>query len=117
MPTASIAVSGNIQQALISNPQIGPFLLNYAAPVVQHSRVNLVNGSVDVSVPASVTAILIVPPSNNTNALTLRRESGDPNGWSLSKTMPTLLSLDTGQAATTFRLSSTAAWTVEILFL
>lgn len=47
-----------------------------------------------ITVPAGTTAILIIPPSTNVGAITLKGVTGD-TGIALHKTLPTVLAVST----------------------
>lgn len=71
-------------------------------------------GFTTVTPPAAATAALIIPPSANTNAITLKGVTGD-TGIPISKTQPMVVTLVAGS---TFGLTvATGATLITIVFL
>lgn len=55
----------------------------------------LSSGANTVSVPTGTTLVIIIPPTTNTETITLKGVSGD-TGRQISKTKPTILAWETG---------------------
>lgn len=72
-----------------------------------------INGFQALTVPTGATAVLIIPPSANTNALTLKGVSGD-TGILISKTQPTLVTLGT---APSIGILTAASTTINFVWL
>ena len=56
-----------------------------------HSRVTLASGDNTIAIPASAKGFLFIPPTGNTDSITLKGAGGD-TGKTLSKTEPLYLS-------------------------
>lgn len=78
-----------------SGPRSVDVSIAAGAAAVDASFTQTINGFAAVLVPAAATAMLIIPPSANANAITLKGVTGD-TGITLSKTMPTALALTAG---------------------
>lgn len=68
-------------------------------------QVGLSSGANTVTVPTGCTLVIIVPPTTNTETITLKGVSGD-TGRQISKTRPTILAWETG---TDFVLTTSGA--------
>jgi hypothetical protein len=65
-----------------------------------------INGFQALTVPTGATAVLIIPPSANANAITLKGVTGD-TGVLISKTQPTLVTLGTSPSIGLLTAAST----------
>jgi hypothetical protein len=78
--------------------------VNTSAPV-QSTLTTLSSGANTITVPTGAAACTIIPPSTNTNSITLKGVTGD-TGVSLHLTDPTTVAL--GTSVTTFCLTAGA---------
>jgi hypothetical protein len=85
-----------------------------SSPVGQTTDVDLSSGANTISVPTGTTLVIIVPPTTNTQTLTLKGVTGD-TGVQLKKTKPTILAWQTGSSFVLTAGASIAG--VEISFL
>ena|SRR6185369_442012 len=91
--TIAITLSGD-EQYSIADPRL--LATNTNSPGVNELKA-LTTGSNTVTVPAAATvptAVTIIPPTGNTNSMTLKGVSGD-TGIVMHKTVPTSIALDT----------------------
>ena len=76
--------------------------------------VGLASGANTITVPTGCTLVIIVPPTTNTETITLKGVTGD-TGRQISKTKPTILAWETGSDF--FLLTSGAIAGAEIYFV
>lgn len=66
---------------------------------IDNAAKQTINGFSAVSVPSGASAVLIIPPTANTNTITLKGITGD-TGVALSKVYPTAIAFDTSPPST-----------------
>lgn len=72
-----------------------------------------INGFSAVTIPTGATAVLIIPPTANTNTITLKGITGD-TGVALSKTLPTVLAL---AASSGFGLTTGGSTAIQFVWM
>lgn len=77
-------------------------------------QVGLASGANTITVPTGATLVILVPPTTNTETVTLKGVTGD-TGRQISKTRPTVLAWETGTDF--FLLTSGAIAGYEIYFV
>lgn len=95
--TIGITFSGEQQYSIVDSRLN---VSNTTSPGVNELKA-LTTGTNTITVPAAgtvPTAVTIIPPTGNTNAMTLKGASGD-TGVPLHKTVPSSVSLDTTASA------------------
>lgn len=79
---------------------IGPLTITSATAVGERrSPLDLASGSNTVLVPSTAKAAIIIPPTANTQTLTLKPGDGTGTGIPLSKTQPTVLAFEAAPAS------------------
>ena len=96
--TGTISISGTISGDVGGGKTIGPFSIAPATPIVDTTHVTLSSGANTITVPTTANGVVIVPPTNNAQTLTLKGVTGD-TGVAISKINPTLLPFDTSPPA------------------
>lgn len=76
----------------------------------------LASGDNTITVPTGATAVLIQPPATNAVALKLKGDAADV-GVKISKTLPTLLSLDQTQATFIVNAASITATATQFSYV
>lgn len=91
--TARVGI--DLQLTLVDDPgaAVAAILSNANSPCYPQSS-NLSSGVNTITVPTKAGGVVIMPPSTNTQTITLKGASGD-TGVALSKTAPTVLTFDT----------------------
>lgn len=82
------------------------------AAAVDSSFTQTINGFAAVAVPTGALAVLIIPPSGNANAITLKGITTD-TGIPLSKTLPSAFALAAGSA---FGILTGASTVIQFIF-
>lgn len=67
------------------------------APIGYRQLIDLTTGANTITIPTGASAVIIIPPTTNTQALTLKGVSGD-TGISIHKTSPTYVPFGTTPA-------------------
>jgi len=113
--TATISITGAITGVPAGVKTVGPFTVSNTASGGSITDQTLTAGTNTVSVPVGGTykGVIILPPSGNTNALTLRGVGGD-TGVGLHLTDPTVLGIST--SVTSFVINAGASTLTEFLW-
>lgn len=91
--TGTIAIDGLVE-GLPTGKRVFQASISSSAAVDHTVTVNLTAGTNTITVPSGTTAAVIIPPTTNTQTISLRGAAGD-TGVALSRTKPTVLSFDT----------------------
>jgi hypothetical protein len=116
-PGVMTASSIEIQSTFPIATNFGSMILNEVIALpnpIAVSTLNAIGANTVINIPTGTTAITIVPPTANVNALTLKGVAGD-TGIAISKTQPTEITIDPAQ--TTFVLNAAVATTVQLTFM
>lgn len=112
--TGSWRISGSVTGLSAGTRAVDVSIVAGASAVGDSITATFAVGFTAVTPPATATAALIIPPSANTNAITLKGVTGD-TGIPISKTQPTVLTLVAGS---TFGLTiATAGTLITIVYL
>jgi len=96
---SSITISG-VKPGVGAGPQtIGPLTITANASIGAVTDIVLASGANTITVPAGSTAMVIVPPTTNTQTLTLKGVTGD-TGVPLSPTQPSVISFPASAPST-----------------
>lgn len=110
--TGTISVTGTVSGEPEGSSTIALSWTLTAA--VSDALVGLSSGANTITVPTGTTLVIIIPPTTNTETITLKGVSGD-TGRQISKTKPTILAWETGSD---FVLTTSAAIAAaKVLFL
>jgi hypothetical protein len=99
--TATMKLSLTLSGLPTGTDNVAPSEISFSAANGAREFKNLSSGDNTITLPTTpnaVTAVLIIPPSANTQAITLKGAGGD-TGISLSKTKPTWIHLGTAPAS------------------
>lgn len=109
MSSGVITVSGSVTSLPQGAWTVGPFTLtpNASGNYVQ-TEITLASGANTITVPSWAAMVIIVPPSNNTQTLTLKGVTGD-TGVPISETAPTLLSFTAATIPANFVITAGGA--------
>lgn len=112
---STISVSGTIEDAPTGDITVGPISVTGVA-YAAHAQV-LASGFNTVTVPQLPVpvGVIIIPPSTNTQTVTLKGITGD-TGIRLHKTAPTMLTFDSAGVPTSLGLTAGAGITDPFLF-
>lgn len=91
---------------------LSPFLQWVITNGTGDVRTVSVSTNTAISIPTGSTLVAFIPPTGNANALTLKGIAGD-TGIAISKTKPTLLSVDS--AVTSCVLNAAGATAVQVI--
>lgn len=112
----TITIAGAAEGLTSGSKTIGPLTIVGTAVVGQISDVALVSGDNTITVPATATACVIVPPTSGTVALKLKGAGGD-TGLFVSPKNPTEIPFDPANMPASFILNAASTVTVEITFI
>lgn len=104
-----ITVSGSITSLPQGAWTVGPFTItpNTSGNYVQ-TEITLASGNNTITVPSWTVFMAIVPPSSNTQTLTLKGITGD-TGFQIAETVPTFLSFQASAAPSTLVITAGGA--------
>lgn len=112
--TAAVTVTATLNSGTTTNKQYGPVTFQNVSANEQTTNV-AVGTNTTITVPATplqATGVVIIPPTNNANALTLKGVSGD-TGIAISPVAPTFIPFATSPPAS---FVMNAASSTNILF-
>lgn len=90
----SVTISGTITGLPIGSKVVGPYQIAPTGLVDQVTDITLVSGDNTITVPATATGCVIIPPPVNTVVLKIKGVGGD-TGIVISKINPFILCFDT----------------------
>lgn len=111
--SAIYRVKGEVVGQVSGSVVVDPGEKTISSAIGQRQIISLNSGANTITVPTGATVVLIVPPTENTNSLTLKGVSGD-TGVALSKTLPTALTL---ASVSSFVLSAGGTTSMEFTYL
>lgn len=104
---SSISISGSISGLPVGSVTASPTAISNSNTVASMSNTTLASGTNTISVPSGAVGCLIVPPSGNTIAITLKGVGAD-TGFRIHNTNPIMLSFDS--SVTSFVLSAASVF-------
>jgi len=112
----TITIGGAAQGLTSGSKTIGPLTILGAATLGEVHDQALTSGDNTITVPATATAVIIVPPSSGTVTIKLKGAAGD-TGIFVSEKYPIVLPFDPAHQPSTFILNVGGSVTVELTFI
>ena len=112
----TITIGGAAEGLTSGSKTIGPLTILGSATLGEVHDQALTSGDNTITVPATATAAIIVPPSSGTVTIKLKGAAGD-TGLFLSEKYPIVLPFDPAHLPATFILNAGGTVTVELTFI
>jgi len=112
----TVTIGGAAEGLTSGSKTIGPLTIVGAAIVGEVDDVVLVVGDNTVVVPATATAVVIVPPASYGGSLTVRTVNGD-TGIYVSPKYPCVVPFDPAHLPSSLILHASATGTAELTFI